>query len=118
MFRYVLYDGAGKFLRRDFNNQFVETDDIVYATQFHPIQKAERVLRNLPQDLASRHRIAKLAPPRLEDRTCIIPVLDEMKQNSPDQIIVVETPGKTISLRIGDALIYEDPHGWVVIDAE
>lgn len=51
-------------------------------------------------------------------RTKLIKLLDKMKQATPDQILVVETPNGTVTLKISDALIYEDGHGWVVIDAE
>lgn len=48
----------------------------------------------------------------------MVDLLDTFKQESPDQILVVETPEGTVSLRIGDALIYEDGYGRVVIDSE
>jgi len=51
-------------------------------------------------------------------RTKLIKLLDKIKQTTPDQILVVETPNGTVTLKISDALIYEDGHGWVVIDAE
>ena len=48
----------------------------------------------------------------------IVEFLDLIKKENPDQIIVVETPKGCTTTRIGDALIYDDPHGWVVIDSE
>lgn len=48
----------------------------------------------------------------------LIRLLDKIKQVNPEQVLVVETPKGTVSLKIGDALVYEDPHGWVVIDSE
>jgi len=48
----------------------------------------------------------------------LVKLLDRAKQSNPEQVLVVETPTGTVTLKIGDALIYEDPHGWVVIDSE
>lgn len=48
----------------------------------------------------------------------IIEYLDRIKKENPNQVIVVETPKGTVELEIGDALIYEDGHGWIVIDSE
>lgn len=48
----------------------------------------------------------------------MVSLLDTFKQESPDQILIVETPEGSVSLRIGDALIYEDGYGRVVVDSE
>lgn len=45
-------------------------------------------------------------------------LLDRIKHDYPDQVLIVETPHGTVTLKIGDALIYNDPHGRVVIDSE
>lgn len=52
------------------------------------------------------------------DREKIIRRLEKLKLEHPDQIIVVETPDRTVSLKIGDALIYEGMGGEIVIDSE
>lgn len=44
--------------------------------------------------------------------------LRKLKDECPDQKIIVETPKGTVSLRIGDALIYEGMRGEIVIDSE
>ena len=48
----------------------------------------------------------------------VIKQLDKLKIECPNQEIIVETPKGTISLRIGDALIYEGMGGEIVIDSE
>lgn len=48
----------------------------------------------------------------------IVEFLDLIKAENPNQIIVLEMKKGTVDTRIGDALIYDDPHGWVVIDSE
>lgn len=48
----------------------------------------------------------------------LVRLLDRIKHDYPDQVLVVETPRGTVSMKLGDALIYDDPHGWVVIDSE
>ena len=44
--------------------------------------------------------------------------LSKLKDEHPDQKIIVETPKGTVSLKIGDALIYEGMRGEIVIDSE
>lgn len=48
----------------------------------------------------------------------VIKQLDKLKAECPNQEIVVETPNGTVSLKIGDALIYEGGNGEIVIDSE
>ena len=48
----------------------------------------------------------------------VIKQLDKLKAECPNQEIIVETPQGTVSLRIGDALIYEGMGGEIVIDSE
>lgn len=48
----------------------------------------------------------------------VIRQLDKLKIECPNQEIIVETPKGTVSLRIGDALIYEGMGGEIVIDSE
>ena len=45
-------------------------------------------------------------------------MLDKFKKQTPDQVIIMETPSGTVECRIGDANIYDDPYGKIVIDAE
>lgn len=52
----------------------------------------------------------------LRDNT--IKMLDKIKKVNPDQVIIVETPKGSVDLKLGDALIYEDGHGTIVIDSE
>ena len=44
--------------------------------------------------------------------------LDKLKKECPEQVIIVETPKGSVELKIGDALIYDDPNGAIVIDSE
>ena len=48
----------------------------------------------------------------------VIKQLEKLKAECPDQEIIMETPKGTVSLRIGDALIYEGMCGEIVIDSE
>lgn len=48
----------------------------------------------------------------------IMKQLDELKKKCPNQRIIVETPRGSVELKIGDALIYDDPSGAIVIDSE
>lgn len=48
----------------------------------------------------------------------IIECLDKLKREHPDQEIVLETPKGTVSLKIGDANIYEGIRGELVMDSE
>ena len=52
------------------------------------------------------------------DRDKIIRKLDKLKAEHPEQVIIVETPEGSASLKIGDALIYEGISGEIVIDSE
>lgn len=47
-----------------------------------------------------------------------IHTLDVLNHLYPDTMITIEIPHNTVSCRIGNALIYEDGHGAIVIDAE
>jgi hypothetical protein len=48
----------------------------------------------------------------------VIRQLDKLKENYPDQMIIVETPNGCIEFKIGEALIYINPRGTLVIDSE
>lgn len=48
----------------------------------------------------------------------VINQLNKLKEEYPNQQIIVETPEGTVSLKIGDAFIYEGRHGEIVIDNE
>ena len=47
-----------------------------------------------------------------------IMMLDKFKKQNPDQVIIMETSSGTVECRIGDANIYDDPYGKIIIDAE
>ena len=51
-------------------------------------------------------------------RNEIIYLLDKLKFLFPDTVITMETPGNTVSCRVGDALIYDGMDGSIVIDTE
>ena len=48
----------------------------------------------------------------------LIKLLDKVKKENPEQCLIVETPNGSVELKIGDALIYEDIYGCIVIDSE
>lgn len=48
----------------------------------------------------------------------IIDKLKRFQKEWPDCTLIVETPNGTVSLKIGDALIYEGMKGEIVIDSE
>lgn len=52
------------------------------------------------------------------NRDEIIHQLEKLQVDHPEQKIIVETPDGTISLRIGDAMIYEGMNREIVIDSE
>lgn len=52
------------------------------------------------------------------NRDEIISKLDKLKNDHPEQTIIVETPNGTVELKIGNALIYEGVGGEIVIDSE
>ena len=47
-----------------------------------------------------------------------IHALDNLKKNSPDAEITLETTNGTVSCKISDALIYDTSYGGITIDAE
>lgn len=52
------------------------------------------------------------------DRKKVIGVLNKLKKNHPDQMLIVETPGGTVEVRLGDVIIYEGMDREIVIDSE
>lgn len=48
----------------------------------------------------------------------IINKLDRLKEDNPEQVIIVETPNGSVDCKIGDANIYEGCNGEIVIDSE
>lgn len=54
----------------------------------------------------------------LLDKAKIIRKLNKLKDEHPEQVLIVETPSKTVSLKLGDALIYDGTGGEIVIDSE
>lgn len=48
----------------------------------------------------------------------VIEALDNLKKRNPSQEIVVEIPGTVVTLKIGEAIIYEGMGGEIVIDSE
>ena len=48
----------------------------------------------------------------------VIEVLDKLKSVHPEQIICVTTPNGLVDLKIGDAVIYKNLSGEIVIDSE
>lgn len=48
----------------------------------------------------------------------IIHELEKLQVDHPDQELIVETPEGTVSLQIGDAVIYEGMNGEIVFDSE
>ena len=48
----------------------------------------------------------------------VIKQLDKLKEEFPNQEIIVETPNGTVTLKIRDANIYEGMRGEIVIDSE
>lgn len=48
----------------------------------------------------------------------VIKLLDELRNQNGEQEIIMETPQGTVSLKLKDALIYDDPAGRLVLDSE
>ena len=53
-----------------------------------------------------------------EYKNKLIKLLDKIKKDYPELVIVMDTPGTSKECKIGDAIVYEDPNGHIVIDAE
>ena len=52
------------------------------------------------------------------NRNKIIHQLEKLQVDHPDQEFIMETPEGTVSLRIGNAIIYEGMNGEIVFDSE
>lgn len=48
----------------------------------------------------------------------VIEMLDRMKEENGEQVIIIETPNGTASLKLRDAMIYEGCGGEIVLDSE
>ena len=48
----------------------------------------------------------------------VIKQLDKLEKESPDTEIILEIPGKTLTVKIKNVLIYEGLNGELVLDAE
>ena len=48
----------------------------------------------------------------------IIKLLDRMQAQNKNQVIIIETPGNTISISLSNAIIYEGHRGEIVFDIE
>lgn len=48
----------------------------------------------------------------------VVNALDKIKESNPNQTIIIETPGKSVSCKLKDALIYIGAKNEIVIDAE
>lgn len=48
----------------------------------------------------------------------VVAILDQIKESNPNQEIIIETPGKSVSCKLKDALIYIGAKNEIVIDAE
>ena len=48
----------------------------------------------------------------------IVDYLDKLKEKNPEQYLIVETKQGTVSLKLGEAMIYEGRNGELVIDSE
>lgn len=44
--------------------------------------------------------------------------LNELKAKHPEQVLIVETPNETVSLKLGETLIYDGLNGEIAIDSE
>ena len=53
-----------------------------------------------------------------EYKNKLIKLLDKIKKDCPELIIVMNMSGTSKECKIGDALVYEDVNGRIVIDAE
>lgn len=48
----------------------------------------------------------------------VIRLLDKLKEQNGEQVIIVETPNGTVDIKLKDALIYEGCNGEIVLDSE
>lgn len=52
------------------------------------------------------------------DKRDVIRLLDKLKEQNGEQVIIVETPNGTVDIKLKDALIYEGLRGEIVLDSE
>lgn len=97
-----------------------ETDyDVVSGHSYYePVCTKDGMMNARCYQYNSKHCKVREQGSDTENRSKLIAILDALKRDTPEQVLVMETPKGTVSLKIGDALVYEDPHGWVVIDSE
>ena len=85
------------------------------------IGRLERAFLQSGHAMSPISRLRKIALTEVANATGkqkILNQLDELKKNHPDQVILVETPNGTVSLKIGEAQIFEGMRGEIVIDNE
>jgi hypothetical protein len=61
-------------------------------------------------------KVNKIPPEILAIR--IVEMLDRYKSTKPNAEIAVETPDKTVTCKLADALIYTDDFNNIIIDSE
>lgn len=61
-------------------------------------------------------KVNKISPEALAVR--IVEMLDRYKSAKPNAEITVETPDKTVTCKLADALIYTDDFHNIIIDSE
>lgn len=99
------------------NCEYCNNDDyrkaIIEENIITPIKQLQSSLNDFATSLQyiTRKRISA-------DADDVVVVLDRLKKENGEQIIIVETPQGTVSLKIKDAIIYKDGHDAIVIDSE
>lgn len=61
-------------------------------------------------------KVNKISPETLAIR--IVKILDRYKSVKPNAKITIETPNKTVTCKLADALIYTDDFHNIIIDSE
>lgn len=61
-------------------------------------------------------KVNKIPPEILAIR--IVEMLDRYKSTKPNAEITIETPDKTVTCKLADALIYTDDFNNIIIDSE
>ena len=93
----------------DYRKQKMISDDM------KEISKACSFLSSMYDELSS------LLYPDEEDyceNDYVVNALDKIKESNPNQTIIIETPGNSVSCKLKDASIYIGEKNEIVIDAE
>lgn len=96
------------------NPENLELDEVLILQDYHARSPISR-LRTIASHEAETTECADEVK---VDKEKVINQLIALKKNHPDQVVLIETPNGTVSLKIGEAQIFEGMRGEIVVDNE